>query len=345
MEVVRLTEQQRDQYSQFVAAHPSGSFLQSWSWGNFQTEQGKTVYRYGVFDDSKNLIGSVQLLQTKIPRLPGDYVYAPYGPLVNLEFNLKEVSDALIAKVKNDFAKSWFIRIEPKDELPIDGKPSVHIQPGSTLITDLSVPTEELLSGMHQKTRYNIKVADKHGIKVSHDSWSKSDSLQKQAINLLVSTSKRQGYKSHNAAYYESLLDYFDGNTGSDCEASLYIATTNSRGDGSAADENQRTIASAIMIDHGNTRTYLFGGSDNEFRNLMAPYALHWNAISDAKQIGKQLYDWWGTETATGSTPGFVQFKLRWGGTQKFYAGARDIVLNSMWYRAYNTLRKVNRLF
>ena len=104
-------------------------------------------------------------------------------------------------------------------------------------------------------------------------------------------------------------------------------------------------MAAAIVIDHGTTRTYLFGGSDNEKRNLMAPYALHWQAIQDAKNAGLTKYDWWGAETASGETPGFVQFKMRWGGTQKFYAGARDIVLNSSWYLAYNALRKVNRFF
>ena len=99
------------------------------------------------------------------------------------------------------------------------------------------------------------------------------------------------------------------------------------------------------MIDHGFTRTYLFGGSDNEFRQIMAPYALHWQAMRDARAAGATVYDWWGAETATGTTPGFVTFKLRWGGTKKFYAGARDVVLNSRWYVAYNALRKVNRKF
>jgi peptidoglycan pentaglycine glycine transferase (the first glycine) len=324
-----LTEDHQQIYSEFVAAHTSGSFLQSWQWGEFQRSSGKVPVRYGVFDKSNNLIAAVQLLQTKVPRLPGTYLYAPYGPLVSSEIaEVGELISSLITKVKTDFAQAWFIRIEPKDDLPIDGKPSVHIQPGSTLLTDLSLSEEDLMGVMHQKTRYNIKVAAKHGVTVNSNL-----AVSKEAIELLTETSRRQGYKSHPAAYYEQLLGYFAANQNKDCNAVLYKAV-----------HEGKCVAAAIMIDHGSTRTYLFGGSDNEQRNLMAPYALHWQAIADAKKLGMKTYDWWGAETATGATPGFVQFKMRWGGTKKFYAGTRDIVLNSKWYLAYNALRKVNRL-
>lgn len=333
MNIIRLTEEHKEQYEQFVAAHPSGSFLQSWSWGEFQTTQGKEAVRYGIFGEdglSENgvgLVGTVQLLQTKIPKLPGVYLYAPYGPLLNV--GVEETARELISKIKTDFSKAWFIRIEPKDEMPIDGKPSVHIQPGSTLVTDLTLTEEELLTGMHNKTRYNIKVATKHGVSVNSTEVAKED-----AIALLSETSERQKYKSYSSAYYKNLMEFFAGKENADCTIKLYEAIYEGA-----------PIASAIMIDHSTTRTYLFGGSDNSKRNLMAPYALHWQAMRDAKQVGFVSYDWWGIETATGATPGFVQFKLRWGGTQKFYAGSRDIVLNSTWYIAYNALRKVNRFF
>ncbi|HEX3095901.1 MAG TPA: peptidoglycan bridge formation glycyltransferase FemA/FemB family protein [Patescibacteria group bacterium] len=334
LEVIRLTENHKSEYSLFVAAQASGSFLQSWSWGDFQSSQGKIAIRYGVFanvDNEKILVGTIQLLQTKIPRLPGYYVYSPYGPIISEEISYHEVIPALMEKLKTDFATAWFIRVEPKDDLPIDGKPCIHIQPGSTLITDLIATEEELLSGMHQKTRYNIKVAAKHGVAVEKDFNSLSDKINQQALDLIVQTGKRQGYKAQSKKYYEQLLQFFVDNK--ECQVHLYKAVY----------EGQ-CVAAAIIVDHGHTRTYLFGGSSNEHRNLMAPYAMHWQAIQDAKNAGLTSYDWWGTETATGATPGFVQFKLRWGGVQKFYAEPRDIVLNNQWYFAYKTLRKVNRL-
>lgn len=341
MTVYRLSSDDQKHYSEFVAAHESGSFLQSWSWGDFQTQLNREAVRYGIFADmdqgKTKMIAAAQLFNTKIPRLPGFYLYAPYGPLISTGLNpttTADVSNKLIEKIEDEFPKAWFIRFEPKDTLPIDGKPSLHIQPGSTLLTDLTASETDLLSAMHQKTRYNIRVASKHGVVVSSGSAStfpKTD--QTAAVNLLTGTSKRQGYKSHSKAYYKQLLDFFAQENG-DCQARLYTAKYNGQ-----------VIATAIMIDHSATQTYLFGGSDNSQRALMAPYALHWQAIQDAQRVGLKQYDWWGTETASGATPGFVQFKLRWGGTQKFYAGSRDIVLNSPWYHAYNALRKVNRFF
>lgn len=348
MKVIQLKEQDKQQYIDFVAAHPSGSFLQSWQWGEFQTTHSKQAVRYGVFDktmdsevgdSSLELICTVQFLLTKIPKLPGTYLYAPYGPLVSKNIDesiLKTVLDSLLAQIKKDFSKAWFIRFEPQDTLPIDGKPTLHIQPGSTLVTDLTLSEEELLTAMHPKTRYNIKVAAKHDVTVQSElTASPQNGLRlKEAVALLTNTSKRQGYKSHPASYYMDMLTYFGlHNTNTDCKLSLYQAIY-----------KNECVASAIMIDHGTNRTYLFGGSDSDNKNVMAPYALHWQAMRDAKAQGFTIYDWWGTETASGSAPGFVQFKLRWGGVQKFYSGARDIVLNSSWYLAYNALRKVNRL-
>ena len=71
-----------------------------------------------------------------------------------------------------------------------------------------------------------------------------------------------------------------------------------------------KLLASAIFIDFGKTRTFLFGGSSAQDKNVMAPYLLHWQAILDAKNAGMKFYDFWGTETAKGEVPGFVRFKL-----------------------------------
>lgn len=328
----QFTEQQQQEYRDFVAAHQSGSFLQSWAWGEFQQSAfGKTAIRYGVWQNN-SLIATVQFLHTKVPGLPGSYLYAAYGPLVASALHDEMITHtltALIDQIKKDFPNIWFVRFEPKDELPITGTPSQHIQPGSTLVVDLSQSEEELLAHTHKKTRYNIKMALKHHVTVRH-----SEIIDENALQLLINTSDRQGYKSHPASYYRALLSHLQKpRTAADCTAHLYQAVY-----------EDKCVASAIMIDHGNTRTYLFGGSDTTYKHVMAPSALHWQAIRDAKNAGKTQYDWWGVETASGATPGFVQFKLRWGGTRKSYADARDIVLNTKWYFVYSQLRKINRL-
>ena len=77
----------------------------------------------------------------------------------------------------------------------------------------------------------------------------------------------------------------------------------------------------------------------------MAPYLLHWQAILDAKNQGLVFYDFWGIETSSGEIPGFVRFKLGFGGEQKEYGGAYDIINHNVGYKIYQLGRKINKVF
>lgn len=345
MKVTRLNSDSQKQYSDFVTAHPSGSFLQSWGWGEYQISLGKNIVRYGVFNSSENLIATVQFVVTKVPILPGEYLYSAYGPLISSEMDLQNSNnliDQILGQVKIDFPKVWFVRFEPNTNLSFESlskkfevEKTIHIQPGSTLISDLNLSEDELQNLMHQKTRYNIKVARKHNVTIENDLVAKPELGFgiAEGVALLTKTSDRQKYKSYGTKYYNQILTFFAlQKNGKDCAVKFYTAHA-----------GKECIASAIFVDHGNTRTYLFGGSDNNFRNLMAPYALHWEAMQDAKNLGLTKYDWWGAETASGKTPGFVQFKQRWGGTKIQYSKPFDIVFAGVWYSIYKVLRAVNR--
>lgn len=340
MNAVKLTDQDKNAYDQFVAVSSDGSFLQSWDWGNFQTLFQKNAIRYAIYENQK-MIATVQLLQNKVPHLPGYYLYAPYGPVI-ADSEIKysgEIIEQLIAQIKIDFPDCWFVRLESKMELNYTkhATETVRTQPGKTLVTDLSQSMEGLQEEMHQKTRYNIKVAAKHNIRVESEmSVSPQHGFHiAEFVALLTNTSGRQKFRGYAQEYYKSLIDFFVLHyKGSGCKVSLYKAFY-----------EKRLVAAAIMIDHGTTRTYLFGGSSESDKSLMAPYAIHWQAMIDAKAAGLTRYDWWGIETASGKTPGFVQFKLRWGGSEQNYPPVIDIVLDSAWYTIYKILRKLNRFF
>ena len=333
MEVITFTESNKGLYTEFVRKHHNGTFLQSWSWGDFQTTLGKTAVRFGVTNKDE-LIGITQLFLTHIPHLSGFYLYAPYGPLLTDPNNELAIT-SLVTYIKEQYPQAWFIRLEPTESIPLHGTETQRIQPSKTLVTDITKTPDELLAAMHYKTRYNIKVAAKHQVAVHSDTVLLPDTTNnaRDAIALLVDTAKRQTYHSYPASYYEALVQHFSEEANGDMQLHLYEALY----------EN-KVVASAIIVDHGNTRTYLFGGSDNAYKHVMAPYAMHWQAIQEAKHIGLSRYDWWGIETATGKLPGFVQFKLRWGGEQITYPPAIDIVQSRGWYAVYRILRAVNRL-
>ncbi len=285
--------------------------------------------RFGVLDNTI-IVATVQLLVTPIPHLGGFYLYAPYGPLVTKELNENLIITELLTYIKEQYRAAWFIRFEPKQSLPLPGIATQRIQPSKTLVTDLTQTAEELLAGMHPKTRYNIKVAKKHSVEVTHESAKNLNDIN----TLLTQTSDRQNYHSYPAHYYSALINFLSNEPAHDCQLHIYQAYL-----------HDELLATAVMIDHGAIRTYLFGGSNDNRRNVMAPYALHFQAMQDVKVAGIKSYDWWGIETATGKLPGFVQFKLRWGGEQITYPPAIDIVLKRGWYSLYKILRFINRLF
>jgi lipid II:glycine glycyltransferase (peptidoglycan interpeptide bridge formation enzyme) len=342
MQLFELTNTNKEPYNRFVAQHPSGSFLQSWQWGNWQEQLGHTAFRFFIKEGDEILL-SAQVIKITVPRLKKYYLYIPYGPLINSRDEVRGVRgensfDFFVEELKKKFPDAIFIRIESKQALATDHYSLIttpHIQPGKTLVMDLSKTPEELLAGMHPKTRYNIKVAQKHGVKViAEPIITPGYGLYLQEVlNVLVSTASRQGFKSHKPIYYKNLIDFLGMQMqGQSCRMEIYRAVL-----------NQQLLAAAIMIDFGQTRTYLFGGTTETQKNVMAPYALHWQAMQDAKASNLLKYDFWGIETAKGETPGFVRFKLGFGGETESFPEAKDLILNKKWYTIYTTFRYINK--
>ncbi len=348
MQLIQLTESNKEQYNHFVATQESGSFLQSWDWGQWQEELGRKAHRFAIVGNegdlrNQNWRGCVQFI--KMP-LIGDkyYLYAPYGPVINAGENFQFLFNnfqLLQKELRKKFSDAILIRIEPKyKSLPTTYYPlltkSTNIQPGRTLILDLQKPDDQLLAEMHPKTRYNIKVAQRHGVEVERefDLTVGHGLFFDEAINLIVDTAKRQEYHTHPRQYYEKLINFFAlTHRGGQLQVSLYKAKY-----------QNKVLASAVCVDFGPTRTYLFGGSSDEQRNVMAPYLLHWQAMTDAKQLGILFYDFDGLETSVGKQAQFARFKQGFGGEIVEYAGVYDIVFNRLWYTVYRMVRKINRL-
>jgi lipid II:glycine glycyltransferase (peptidoglycan interpeptide bridge formation enzyme) len=345
MELIPLSEQNDiGKFNRFVAEHPSGDFLQSWDWGGWQEKLGKKVFRFAVYEQSATLLAA-QAIQVQIPNMRRYYLYIPHGPLLNNSLTGKDgakVVDFFINGLVEQFPQTLFVRIEPtQDYIPRlhqkKIKKTVNIQAGKTLVLGLAeTELAELLAAMHPKTRYNIKIAQKHGITVRSDlAITPQDGLHlPEAVRLITDTAKRQKYRGYPAGYYKSLIDYFGTRSG---ELTLTIYK---------AFYEKTLLASAIMVDFGAARTYLFGGSSQLHRNTMAPYLLHWQAITDAKEKGLTSYDFGGSETAGGKTDlGFNRFKLGFGTTQRNFPGTYDIIQRPAWYTIYTALRSINRKF
>ena len=325
-------------WNAFVLKHAprSGAFLQTWEWGEFQRHAGKQVSRIGMFEKDDAFSGDVmslaaQAIETRLP-LGMRYLYVPRGPIpAGTVFDTEAYVEALRDLGQSDGA--LFMRFDPPAESagPMVWKNitrTIDVQPSNTLITDLAYEEERLLDAMHQKTRYNIRLAEKKGVDVTV-----SGATFDEAWDMFKTTGFRGGFHLHPREYYEAMLKALsDG----DCRA--YLAVARYKGE---------ALAANIMIDCGATRTYLHGASSDQHRNLMAPFLLHWRLMQDAAKQGIRWYDWWGIAPAGAGDnhpwAGITRFKVGFGGSRVSYPGTFDLVLQPAKYHLYQTARNVVR--
>ncbi|HWR00048.1 MAG TPA: peptidoglycan bridge formation glycyltransferase FemA/FemB family protein, partial [Candidatus Methylomirabilis sp.] len=111
------------------------------------------------------------------------------------------------------------------------------------------------------------------------------------------------------------------------------------------AEKGGEPLAASLEVSYGDTRTYLYGASSSAKRNLMAPYALHWDAIRTAKREGCRYYDFHGVNPADESSPswksswaGITRFKLGWGGERRDLVGTWERPTNRVAYRLFRMI-------
>jgi lipid II:glycine glycyltransferase (peptidoglycan interpeptide bridge formation enzyme) len=324
-------------------------FLQSEEWRNFQESAG-----YRTFNVSENNF-STSIIEHELP-IVGRYFYIPRGPVLENPkseiLNSKQIPNSKL-EIKNflnkiiDLAKkenAGWIRVEPLSEKSFYqikknikykiAKAPHDMQPKEVFVIDITKSEEELLAQMKSKTRYNIKIAQKRGVSVyaiinGQDAISKS--YIDKFIELVKITAKRDGIVPHLENYYRKMFERISGKI-----LKVYIA-----------EYKNRIIAANFVINYGDTATYLHGVSDNEHRNVMAPYLLQWQAILDAKKLELKKYDFGGIKTGDdNSWTGITKFKTGFSpGTQPVeFPGSYDIIIKRNKYVSYKILRFIKNL-
>lgn len=333
MKIVKLEAVRKNEYEDFLKSQAGNTFLQSWAWGQWQEAQGKTVMRY-FFVENENILGCAQMILMRTPL--GNYLYCPYGPIWKTEVDEKTIAVCLeqlrdgVKKENNVF----FLRIEPMRQLDLKKVGAVKaasVQPPQTLIKNIIGSEEELLKSFHHKTRYNIKVAERHGVAVNTFT-----EVNQDVIDLIMQTSERHDYRNYSADYIKKLWEFFSGLTKQNFSEIKVV--------GYLASKDKAPLAAGLMVDFAETRMYLFGGSNYAQRNFMGPYLMHWQAILDAKNSGLGFYDFGASENASGHSGGYMRFKMGFNPQIIDFSGTHDLVIKKRQYVLYSSLRKINRL-
>lgn len=345
MRVLFLSD--KDKWNDFVLAN-QGSFLQSFEWGQIQESQGRKVWRLWLIDekiDENQPIFCAQIVGHNLP-FSKNYLYAPHGPIFRRGIidKISEIGNFLDKK-REYFSKflntaedlcqkenAVFLRMEPllKSEMHLNylleaalKKSDKEIQPSRTIILDLEKSEEELLSEMKSKTRYNIGLAERHGVKIIRCGGLDKEKHFEKFWELLEETSKRDKFYLHSKKNYDKIL-----NMKSECfRNELYLAVLGGE-----------VLAGAMINFFNNKAVYLHGASLSKRRDIMAPYLLHWEIIKDAKNNSFKQYDFWGISE---KWPGVTRFKQGFGGKEIKYLGAFDLIVDKKWYFLYSLARKI----
>jgi lipid II:glycine glycyltransferase (peptidoglycan interpeptide bridge formation enzyme) len=302
--------------------------------------EGKRIERLGIFDHEK-MIAITQLYYNDLP-FGWKYTFAPKGPLIPITYqsSTNKIYEILMDYLKNK--KCIFFRIEPYSipEIPsLYFKKSINLHMPTTLLLDLQKSTGELLAEMHQKTRYNIRLAQKKGLV-----WSEKKDNE-TFWRLSQETSARDKFRLHPQEHYKAMLE------------SSFTHQLSLR-------YQDKIIVSGIFVGYGDTFSYLHGASTYEHRSLMAPYLLQWSAIEKAQKLGFKWYDFYGLAPEESDQPrkqtefldhqhyrydqesedaGFTRFKLGFGGSIETSPGTWDVIIDQKKYKRYQLFRKLRR--
>lgn len=258
-----------DAWNQFLKNQPNPHILQSGAWGELKSGFGWKPVRLITGE------GGAQVL---FRRLPGGF---SIGYAAKCSPNLKQDFFSELDVVCRE-EKAIFVKMEPDlwegDEIPegLAGsgwQRSNPIQPRRTVVVSLEGTEDELLARMKQKTRYNIRLAEKKEITVCA-----SDDVG-NFHQLSVLTGKRDGFGIHSLDYYQKIFDLY--HPIGQCELLL-------------AFYQDLPVAGLMVIAVGERSWYMYGASSEVERNRMPTYLIQWEAMKWARGRGCKTYDLWG---------------------------------------------------
>jgi lipid II:glycine glycyltransferase (peptidoglycan interpeptide bridge formation enzyme) len=232
--------------------------------------------------------------------------------------------------VDNPTARSLEAWLDRNGWLPLGADGVAVGQPRLLCIVDLRGRTEaELLKGMNQQWRRNVKKAEKAGVQVRAVGPEGLDTFHE----LYVESAQRDNFLPRPKAYFDAMVRAFDSEGAGTGDAELRVSARFYE-----AHVDGDVLASALMIRFGRTFSYLYGGSTERNRDARASNALQWQAMRDAAAAGCDAYDFRGFNTSLGATSpltGLLLFKLGAGADVVEMVGERELVISRFWHFAF----------
>jgi len=185
---------------------------------------------------------------------------------------------------------------------------------------------EQLLTGMNQLWRRNIKKATKLGVQVTQGSIDDLAAFHR----LYTETAERDGFTPRPLSYFHTMFAALQAEDPD--RIRLYLAH-----------HEEDLVAATTWVRVGQHAWYSYGASSTAKREVRGSNAIQWQMISDALAAGATVYDLRGiTEGLEADDPhlGLIQFKVGTGGEAVEYLGEWDLPLNGLLYKAFDLYMK-----
>jgi lipid II:glycine glycyltransferase (peptidoglycan interpeptide bridge formation enzyme) len=214
------------------------------------------------------------------PHLPGSCLFIRYDLPWPSPWNDRE--DGPPAPSTRELEMNFGTRHHRLRKAPTD------MQPVDTLIVNLDDTEEHILAGMKQKTRYNIGLARRRGVRVHPASPDRLD----QWFALYRQTMERHGKTVHRFDHFRRLFEAVRKTSVAAARPGAPIHRHNIRL--LLAERDGETLAGMVLAVSGDYAIYLYGASGSQDRRAMPTYLLQWKAMETARRLGARRYDMFG---------------------------------------------------
>jgi lipid II:glycine glycyltransferase (peptidoglycan interpeptide bridge formation enzyme) len=310
----------------FVAANPHGGFLQLSAWAEANASRGWRSERL-VCPTPSGPVGAQVLLHRMQPG-PWSRAYAPRGPIATSldERTVATITDALRELAARE--RLSHVLVDPEvdrgtglERLLVDAgwREAGEIQINRTRLIDLDRPESELWGDLRSSARWSVNRARRSGISVAEAGREGLGEFER----LYLETARRVGFEP---AAYRAVVEAFASR-----EAARIMLARGSAGD---------PLAALVLIDCGTRVIEYYGASSAAGATARANYLVKWEAIRASRERGMAVYDMWGTDV-----PGLAEFKAAFGGRERTYVGAWELVTNRAGYLSVRGLQLARRAF
>jgi len=292
-------------------------------------------------------------------------LYCPKGPLLdwgNESLRKRALDDLQIFAKKQG---AIFLKVDPDvvlgtgvlgadEALEVDGGAGLQteltrrgwnysadqIQFRNSVLIDLTQSESDLLARMKQKTRYNVRLAEKKGVRLRVGTIEDLPML----FQMYAETSVRDGFAIRDEDYYLTVWKLFMQANVTKLE-SLQVETLEPANPPTCkpliAEVDGEPVAGLFLFMFAGRAYYVYGMSREAHREKMPTYFLQWEAMKLAKAAGCDIYDLWGAPEVfdeSDSMWGVYRFKEGLGGKVVRTLGAWDYAPNRWLYKLYSEI-------